>query len=204
MRVLVIDDHPLIRGGLKLALSQESDVETVWEASNIEEAIGMLNTNKPDISILDLKLGKEDGIEIVKKARNKSIKSKFVVLTSSSKREDFYRAQQQDIDGYVLKDAYTEDIIYALRVVARGKKYFDPELIQYFNQDEQELNELTLRERDVMFLLGKGLSNLEISKKLFISENTVKKHISSIFSKLGLTHRVEAALFFNNLHINNN
>lgn len=119
-------------------------------------------------------------------------------MTSSSKREDFTKAQEIGVDGFVLKEAFAEDIIYAIHVVARGKKFYDPEIMQYIKSEEEVLKDLTPRERDILLELGKGLNNTQIANKLYISENTVKKHISNIFSKLGISQRVEAALFVNN------
>ncbi len=98
----------------------------------------------------------------------------------------------------MLKEAFAEDILYAFRVVARGKKFFDSEMMQYAKSDEDEFKDLTPREKDVLSELGRGLSNIQIAQTLYISENTVKKHISSIFSKLGLSHRLEAGVFVNN------
>ncbi|OGO79218.1 MAG: DNA-binding response regulator, partial [Clostridiales bacterium GWB2_37_7] len=148
--------------------------------------------------IVDLKLGREDGLEIVNMANKKDIKTKFIALTSSSRKDDFLRAQQAGVDGYMLKEAFAEDILYAFRVVARGKKFFDPEMLQCAREAEDELKDLTPREKDVLSELSRGLSNIQIAERLYISENTVKKHISSIFSKLGLSHRLEAAVFVNN------
>lgn len=200
MRLLVTDDHPLVRKGVVSTLSFEDNIEKVYEASNVEEAMRLLSNEKPEIAIIDLKLGKEDGLDIVSKAKENRLKTKFIVLTSSSKQEDFRRAQKANVDGYILKDAFAEDIIYAFRVVARGKKFFDSGLLQYSTSrdEEDQLTELTPREIDVLAELGKGLSNIQIGKTLFISEHTVKKHVSNILSKLDLTHRTQAALFANN------
>jgi len=199
MKVLVVDDHPMVRKGITSTLSFEKDVKEIQEASNVEEAIKKLSEHKPDISIIDLMLGREDGLEIVKSAKNKEMETKFIVLTSSARKEDFLRAQEAGVDGYILKDAFTEDIIYAFHVVARGKKFVDPEILHYQTNGtpDDNLEELSPRERDVLIELGKGLSNMQIAKKLFISENTVKKHVSSILAKLGLNHRLEAALYVN-------
>lgn len=199
MKLLIVDDYPLVRKGLLSILSLEDGVEQIKEASNVDEAMNVLIKFSPDISIIDLKLGRDDGLEIVRRAKAINIKSKFIILTSSSKKEDFLRTKEAGVDGYILKEAYIEDIIYALHVIARGKKYFDPEMVQH-NMNElynRSLGELTEREKDVLMELGKGLSNTQIAQRLYISENTVKKHISSILSKLGLNCRTEAALYIN-------
>jgi two-component system nitrate/nitrite response regulator NarL len=203
MKMLIVDDHPLVRKGLVSALSVEGNIEVIKEASNVKEAVNMLSTYDIDIAILDLRLGKEDGLEIVTQSRKKGISTKFLILTSSSKKEDFLRAQKVGVDGFILKEAFAEDIIYAVHVVSRGKKFYDPEITQSISSEEEELRVLTQRERDVLLELGKGLNNIQIANRLYISENTVKKHIGSIFSKLGINHRVEAVLYvYNSISLN--
>lgn len=202
MKILIVDDHPLVRKGISSTLSFEEDIEEILEAANIEEAMVILKTNKPDLAIVDLNLGKEDGLEIVRRSRLKAIKTKFVILTSSIRKEDYTRSEEVGVDGYILKEAFAEDILYAIHVVLRGKKFIDPEVIRYqvaSNMKDGSLSELTPRESDVLVELGKGLSNYEIAKELFISEHTVKKHVSNILSKLELSHRTQAALLVNHI-----
>lgn len=196
MNILIVDDHPLVRKGILSILSFEKDINMVFEASNVDEALTLLNSQKPNLAIVDLNLGKQDGLEIIIQAKNEEINTKFIILTSSVKKEDFKRSVEAGIDGYILKDAFAEDILYAIHVVLRGKKYVDPEITKYQvnSSFDNYLNELTPREYDVLMELGKGESNYEIAKELFISENTVKKHVSSILLKLNLSHRTQAAL----------
>lgn len=201
MKLLIVDDHPLVRKGLLAVLACAEGIESIAEASSWEEALSSFKYCVPDIAIVDLHLGNADGLELIQRLRKENSSSKFVILTSSVKREDFARAKQMGVDGYILKHAYAEDILYALRVVSRGVKFFDPELMQ---QDvcaarDGKVDELTEREKEVLYALSKGLSNIQIAEKLFISEHTVKKHISSILAKLNLSHRTEAALYANNL-----
>lgn len=197
MNVLIMDDHPLVRQGLTSALSFEKDIEEIHEASTMDEAKVFLNLKKPEMTIIDLYLGKEDGLKIVDWARNNKCRTKFLVFTSSSKKEDFHRCKQSGVDGYLLKQAFPEDLLYALHVIARGKKFFDMELAE--GRNDQNADGVTKREKDVLDELGKGCSNQQIAEKLFISEHTVKKHISSILGKLNLHHRTEAALYANNI-----
>lgn len=200
MKILVVDDHPLIRKGISSVLSFEDNVEKILEASNQEEAIELLQTDEFTLAIVDLNLGKQDGLEIVSKARKLGIKTKFLILTSSVRKEDFFRAKKIGVDGYILKEAFAEDIIYAIHVVLRGKQYIDPEIIRYqtTSSSDSSLDELTPRENDVLMVLSKGYSNYEIGEELFISENTVKKHVSNILLKLELNHRTQAALLVKN------
>lgn len=201
MKILIVDDHPLVRKGISSTLSFEENIERILEASNVEEAIKIIQTEKPTLAIVDLNLGNKDGLEIVSSSRKDGAKTKFVILTSSIKKEDYIRAKEIGVDGYILKEAFAEDILYALHVVLRGKRFIDSEVIKYEVTNASEntyLDELTPREQDVLIELGKGLSNYEIAKNLFISEHTVKKHVSNILSKLELTHRTQAALLMNN------
>ncbi len=196
MKILVVDDHPMVRKGLVLTLSLEENVEAIDEASNVEEAVGLILNNQPDIAIVDLRLGDEDGLEIVSRIKKKALDTKFIILTSSIRKEDFLRAKDLGVEGYVLKEAFAEDILYAFRIVKRGKKFFDPEIMQYQEKrsENRELQQLTQRETDVLAELGSGKSNVEIAGSLFISEHTVKKHVSNILLKLQLSHRTQAAL----------
>ena len=201
MKILIVDDHPLVRKGIASILSFEQDFDEILEASNIEEAMDLILTEEPVLAIVDLNLGNDDGLEIVSNSRNKGVKTKFVILTSSVRKDDFTRAMEIGVNGYILKEAFAEDILYAIRVVLRGKQFIDPEVIRYQTAASREMNgleDLTPRESDVLMELGKGLSNYEIAKELFISENTVKKHVSNILSKLELNHRTQAALLVSN------
>lgn len=202
MNILIVDDHPLVRKGISSTLSFEDNIDMIFEASTVDEAIKLINFNKLDLAIVDLSLGKEDGLEIVKKTKSKKnneLDTKFVILTSSVRKDDFTRSEEAGIDGYILKDAFSEDIIYAINVVLRGRKFIDPEItkFQLSNSSKNYLSELTPREYDVLMELGKGLSNYEIAKELFISKNTVKKHVSNVLLKLQLSHRTQAALLAN-------
>lgn len=200
MKILVVDDHPLVRVGLATTLSFEENVEEIKEASNTAEAMEIISTYNPDIAIVDLRLGRESGLDIVNKAKQNKVNTKFIILTSSIRKEDVLRAKKCEVDGYLVKDSFSEDILYALHVVNRGRKFFSPELSPYTSNEAENsgMKELTQRERDVLMEIGKGLSNFQIAQALFISENTVKKHVSRIFSKLGLRNRTEAVVFISN------
>lgn len=199
MNLLVVDDHPLVRKGISSTLSMEDCIDSISEASNVEDAIIIIHKDKPDIAIIDLNLGSKSGLNIIERTRN-SVDTKFIILTSSIRKDDFLKAEELKIDGYILKEAFVEDIIYAIKIVARGKKFIDPDILEYKNNYYQEdvFHELTEREKDVLKELGKGLSNSMIAENLYISEHTVKKHVSSILLKLELTHRTQAALLANN------
>lgn len=198
MKLLIVDDHDIVRKGLLASLGIEKCFQRVEEASNIEEGIKALRLFRPDITLLDINLAnKENGLELIVKARKEDIVSKFVILTSSSRKGDFIRAKELQVEGYILKDSSVEDILYGLKCIIRGKKFYDSGIeaetkVNHANNLEESLTD---REYEVLVELGKGFTNTQIAEKLFISENTVKKHISSLLSKLGMTHRTEAALF---------
>ncbi|HQB63148.1 MAG TPA: response regulator transcription factor [Sedimentibacter sp.] len=197
MKIIIVDDHPLVRQGLASLVSMESDMELIGECSNVQEALTMIDEKKPDLAIIDLKLGKESGLEIV--SADKEHKCKYVILTSSAAYADFKKSEEVNVDGYVLKEALPEELLYALRLVGRGRKYYDPVLLEYKLQEGND--NLTLREKEVLQKLGQGLNNQEIADELFISENTVKKHVSQILAKLNLHDRTQAALYANNMNI---
>jgi len=198
LTILIVDDHDIVRKGMLASLSVENCFEKIEEASNMEEAMKVLRITRPDITLLDVNLGnKENGLDLIGRARKENIPTKFVVLTSSSRKSDFIKAKELEVEGYILKDSNVEDILYALKSIVRGRKFYDAGLEEQVMKSNQGnlKGMLTEREHEVLAALGSGMTNTQIGDKLFISENTVKKHISSLLSKLGMTHRTEAALF---------
>lgn len=197
MNVIIIDDHPIIRAGIKSSISLEETIQMVQEASTIEEALFELNKNKYDLAIVDIYLGKESGLDLVQKIKDQGIDVKILMLTSSIKKSDFYKAKSLKVNGYMLKEAYIEDIIYAINIIDRGKIFYHPDVMEFTK--DAVANDLTAREYDVLIEIEKGLSNIEIANNLYISEHTVKKHISSILAKLELSNRTELALYAANI-----
>lgn len=199
MRIIIIDDHPLVRKGLSSVLNIESDIELIGESDNVKEALEMIKHKKPDLALVDLRLGSECGLEIISTAKKLDIETKFIVLTSSASIDDFMMAEECGAEGYVLKEALPEELLFAIRLVNRGRKYYDPELLEYKlkQHDNSYSEQLTDREKEVLKELGNGLNNRQIAEKLFITENTVKKHVSQILAKLNLNDRTQAALYAN-------
>ncbi|NDI35923.1 response regulator [Chengkuizengella sediminis] len=200
MKVVIIDDHPLVRNGLSNILSLNESFECLGEASNIIHSLQLIQQTNPDVALVDLKLGDEDGLSIIEQARNLGSDCKFIILTSSANQEDIHRAKQSSVDGYVLKEALPEELFHAIQIVNQGRKYYDPNIFELMlsdNDRDRSFHELTPKELEVLKELGKGYSNQEIAVKLFITEYTVKKHVSQILSKLELTDRTNAALFAN-------
>lgn len=199
MKVVIVDDHPLVRKGLAAVISMQPNVHFAGEAKNQHEALMVLEETNPDLVLLDLKLADESGLDIIKSARNRGFNSKFILLTSSASREDFLKAEEASVDGYVLKEALPEELIYAIQLVNKGRKYYDPTILENkLREDAVNLtDDLTPKEKEVLIELGMGACNREIAQRLFISEFTVKKHVSQILAKLRLSDRTQAALYAN-------
>lgn len=204
MKVLIVDDHPLVCSGIKNILISEVDIENVEQANDIKTAMESMSTQAFDLALVDMRLKNENGLDFISYAKANYPNSKFMILSSSSSPSDFERAIQAGVDGYILKDAFPEDIVYAVKAVLRGRKYFDPVFMERKNflidQNSQGFttdSTLSHREKEILDCLGKGLNNKSIAHKLYISENTVKKHISSILAKLNLEDRTQAALYVN-------
>lgn len=198
--VLILDDHPLARQGLASIILMYKPEETIAQAGNVGEAIELMRLSEANMAFVDVNLGKESGFAFLEWVKKEDCRTKIFFITSSSRESDFLYAKKMGVDAYVLKDAFIDDIMYGLKVVERGGKFYSPTLVEKMNrptEDEQRLRELTDRELDVLVLLSQGYCNSKISDTLFISEGTVKKHITSILSKLGLESRVEAMLFAN-------
>lgn len=199
LRVVVVDDHPLVWEGLKAVLESERDIEPVGWAGSGREAEQLFPCLQPDIALVDLRLPGEYGLDIIRKLRPLRQECRFIVLTSFADRDDIRRAMEAGVDGYILKEALPEEMIAALRLVGRGRPYFDPAVMQLLVQQPQKednpLAELTERECEMLQALARGMSNKEIASLLHITEHTVKKHVSSILSKLGLKDRTQAALY---------
>ena len=200
MRIIVVDNHPIVREGLYRVLSLEPGNEFAGEASTVNDALELIFKVKPELVVVGLRLKNEYGLDIVKKAKEKGIACKFMVFASHANYSDLQKAQEMGVDGFVLKEAMPDELLYAIRLISRGRKYYDPGIMELaIIGDEVDTDEkLTPREKDVLISLGDGLKNNEIAKKLFITEYTVKKHVSQVLNKLNLDHRTQAALYANN------
>jgi DNA-binding NarL/FixJ family response regulator len=200
-KILIVDDHPLVRQGLISLFSFEEDLTCIGEASSNEEAVKVILDKNPDIVLVDLRLGDATGFDLVEKVSSiQNLQCKFIVLTSSAHLADFQKAKEVGAQGYILKEALPEELLYAIRLISSGRKYYDPgimELVMGNSEEEDFIKSLTPKELEVLRELGSGLSNREIASKLFISENTVKKHVSQVLDKLQLSDRTQAALFAN-------
>ncbi|MCM3744061.1 response regulator transcription factor [Sporosarcina luteola] len=203
MNIVIVDDHPLIRKGLSSILINEGIMNIVGEASNSKEALSVFTSLRPDIAIVDLQLGGESGLELIAEAKNQGVVCEFVVLSSTSGEEDFKAAKSLGVSGYILKESLPEELIHALRMISNGRNYFDQRLFEAIFKSRkstkatEDVDKLTPKEMEVLMELGKGLSNKEISQILYVTEYTVKKHVSQVLAKLNLADRTQAALYAN-------
>ncbi|WP_040213405.1 response regulator [Clostridium polynesiense] len=201
MNLLVVDDHPMVRKGIMSMLSVEEEKFNVYESASIGEALEAIRRQAIDLVMLDLKLGNEDGMEIITNTKNINGDVKYLILSSYISEMDFMKGEALNVQGYMLKDAFAEDIIYAVKSVMRGKKYYDPSLMRYRRESSKEaLNKsLTDREKEILLEVGRGYSNSYIAHKLFLSESTVKKHVSSILNKMNFNQRSEIIYYLNSV-----
>jgi two-component system nitrate/nitrite response regulator NarL len=200
MKVLVVDDHPLVREGLKTVTELEDDIEIVGFASTVEEGLELLEQNDPDVALVGLRLPGEYGLNFVRRARERSRKCRYVILSPYTTDRKIKRAIAEDVDGYILKEALPEELISAIRLVGRGEKYYDPEVVRYSvelggNGFGREIPRLTRREMEVLTALGRGLDNRAIARNFVISERTVNHYIHSIFDKLEVQNCTQATLY---------
>ena len=198
--ILILDDHPLARQGLCSLIQMYKSEQQILHASTVRESISLTEQNDVVMVFVDLNLGKESGFDYLSWVKREKKQVKTFIITSSSRQSDFEHARNLGVDAYVLKDAFIDDIMYGLRVVERGEKFYSAALVENLNkvqEDENVLSMLTERELDVFVLLSQGYGNAKISETLYISEGTTKKHISNILSKLNLRSRVEVVLLAN-------
>jgi two-component system nitrate/nitrite response regulator NarL len=205
MNILIADHQPLIRRGIMEILSNTKDSYGIYEAGTLAEALKIAQAQNVDMTFIDLHLGSDDGLELVDKVRHSMQDSmKFILMATTISIFEFRRAKELGVDGYILKDALVEDILYAFNVVKRGEKFYQSKIIEkaFTGVESEGLKLLTERELDVFSELRKGLTNDQISNNLFITEGTTKKHISSILNKLKLSNRMEVVVYANKLYGN--
>ncbi len=205
INVLIADDHAMVRQGLKQILELEKDIVVVAQASNGDEAINLARSLKPDVILMDINMPGKNGLQAIGEIKQEKMISRIIVLTIHEDREYLFKTLQMGAEGYVLKDAEPSVLIEAIRSVNNGQSYIQQnmtkELVREFNRvtlnekEKGEENSLTTREIEVLELIAEGMINKEIAKKLFISEKTVKNHVSNIFRKLEVSDRTQAAIY---------
>lgn len=190
-RVLVVDDHALLRTGVANIINQESDLRVVAEASNGLEAVAAYERHRPDVTLLDLRMPVMEGVEAVRQIRERDPNAKVIVLTTYDTDEDISRALKAGAKAYVLKDISADGLINCIHDVLAGKTYLAPAAAAKLAEGVTRV-QLTPRELSTLRLIADGRSNKEIASELHISERTVKTHLGHLFDKLGVTSRTEA------------
>jgi two-component system, NarL family, response regulator LiaR len=201
VRVVIVDDHRVVRDGLCFLLSQEPDIDVVGEAGDGRQALSVVAATRPDVVLLDLYMPGVDGHAVLAALRDTPHPATIVVLTSATDDEHLVRAMQGGAISYLLKTAPAEDVVNAIREAATGTATLSPDLLTRLTQALRRppapdpLQALSPREREVLHLIACGRSNRQIGRELAIGEQTVKTHVSSILTKLDLQDRVQAAIF---------
>ena len=221
IRIVVADDHPIFRDGLCKLLALEEDFEVVAQAQDGRQVLDVLQQHEPDILLLDLKMPGLDGLATLQRLQATKNKTRVIVLTASDDKNEFVQAMKLGTSGIVLKQTATELLIKSIRKVHAGEIWLDSHttaavIRQFVANDEvppaaaaapvaprdRERSPLSQREREIVALVAQGFKNKEMAEKMFISEQTVKNHLHNIFDKLGVSDRLELALYaiHNNLH----
>ncbi|MDQ3706859.1 MAG: response regulator transcription factor [Chloroflexota bacterium] len=199
--VVLVDDHAIVRQGLRTYLELQSDIEVVGEASDGREAVGVVRDTLPDIVLMDLVMPNSDGVEATRAITGLVPSTRVIVLTSFSEDEKVFASIKAGAQGYLMKDVLPQDLVKAIRTVYRGEAQLDPEiarkLMQEFTnpQPQTPRHDLTERELEVLRLIAHGKTNKDISEELVLSEKTVKTHVSNILQKLHLSDRTQAAVY---------
>jgi DNA-binding NarL/FixJ family response regulator len=192
IRILIVEDHHVVRQGLVALLKSVPDMQVVAEAADGQQGVDLFRQHRPDITIMDLRLPVLSGVEAIGQIRREVPQARVIVLTTFDGDEDIYRALQAGAKGYLLKDMFGDELMDAIRTVHAGKSKIPPAVAQRL-AERMSGPELTGRELEVLKQIVAGKSNKEIGRELWISEATVKTHVNSLLSKLGVTDRTQAA-----------
>ena len=209
VRILLADDQPLLRRGFRMILSAEPDFDVIGEAADGDEAIAMTRALEPDVVLMDVRMPHRDGVEATRQIVASGATAKVIILTTFDIDEYAFSGLQAGASGFLLKDVLPDDLITAIRTVARGDAVIAPSttrrLLDHFSprfavaadpaRPNEQLNLLTDREREVFTQIAGGLTNAEVAAKLFLSEATVKTHVAHLLAKLKLRDRVQAVIY---------
>ena len=202
IKIMIADDHSMIREGLKSLLELEGDIQVVAEAEDGVDCLEKLKICTPDVLLLDINMPRKNGLEVLQTLKSSKSKVKVLVLTVHNEVEYLIKAVDIGVDGYILKDSESAELKKAIFSIVEGENYIQPSLIPALNskmieknRDEGKIESLTKRELEVLKLLAVGMYNKEVAEKLNISERTVKNHVSNIFKKIEVTDRTQAAVF---------
>lgn len=193
IRVLVVDDHPIVRNGLVLMVQYKTGMEIVAEAANGLEAVELFRQYQPDVTLMDLQMPEMSGVTAITTIRQEYPDAQIIVLSTYDSDEEIYQGLQAGAKGYILKNAPVDEIVRAIHIVHSGKKYIPPEVGEKL-AERMSRPQLTQREQQVLELIAQGKSNHEIAETLHLSESAIKYHANHVFSKLGVSDRTQAAL----------
>ncbi len=207
-RVLVVDDHEVIRRGVAVLMKSDPELDLVGEAASFAEAVALAPRVEPDVAVLDVRLPDGNGVELCRELRSQHSQLRCLMLTSFDDHEALMDAILAGASGFVLKGVVSEELLSALRTVGAGRSLLSPrktEAMLAWLRKEQEradpLRELTVREREVLELIGEGLTNREISGRMYLAEKTIKNYVSQLLAKLAMRHRSEAAVLATELRL---
>lgn len=202
IKVMLADDHVLIREGIRQLLEFDGAIEVIDEANDGNECLEKLNKVKPDILLLDINMPKKNGIEVLEEIKNNNMNVKVLILTVHNEVEYLLKAVDIGVDGYILKDTESNELKKAIISIVNGESYIQPNLIPALNsklvsrdKDKDKIDALTNREMEVLICVANGMFNREIADELSISERTVKNHVTNIFKKIDVADRTQAAVF---------
>ena len=193
IRVLIVDDHSIVRQGLATIINRDPEMTVIAQAEDGQQEIGCFSEYQPDVTLMDLRMPQMGGVEAITAICAQFKPARIIVLTTYDGDEDIYRGLQAGAKGYLLKDTKPKELLNAIRMINRGQQYIPPEvgakLVQRMSNPE-----LSDRELEVLRLIGQGMSNLDIATALTIGESTVKSHVNRILSKLGVSDRTQAVI----------
>ncbi len=202
IRVFLLDDHEIVRRGLRELLESEGDIEVVGEAGTAEEALSRIPPTKPQVAVLDVRLPDGNGVEVCRDVRSRHPEIQCVMLTSFSDDEAIFQAIMAGASGYLLKQVKGNDLVDAVRRVAGGQSLLDPgvtarvlERLRTPPETDERLARLTEQERRILDLIADGLTNRQIAEQVHLAEKTVKNYVSNLLTKLGMERRTQAAVF---------
>jgi two-component system response regulator DevR len=208
IRIFLLDDHEVVRRGVANLLELEGDLTVVGEAGSIAEAMARVPATRPDVAVFDVRLPDGSGVEACRELRDRTPGTVYLMLTSYADDEALFEAIMAGASGYVLKDIRGNDLVDAIRTVASGKSLLDPALTQRVleriragRDGDGRLTALSDQERRILELIGEGLTNRQIGDRLHLAEKTVKNYVSSLFAKLGMERRTQAAAFVTRMHV---
>jgi DNA-binding NarL/FixJ family response regulator len=202
IKVFLVDDHEVVRRGVATLLESEGDIEVVGEAGSAEQAIARIPAANPHVAVLDVRLPDGDGVAVCREIRSQMPQVACLMLTSFSDEEALFDAVMAGAAGYVLKQIHGSDLVGAVRTVASGGSLLDPrstaQMLQRLRDKaarKDPLAALSDQERQILELIGEGLTNRQIGEQMFLAEKTVKNYVSNLFAKLGMSRRTQAAAF---------